>query len=319
MKNILLPIAALCIISCSTPLVKQTDLSGLEIRGRVKTLTEFTASSDDSSVVVKTVRKFNPDGNLLSEDVYRNGMHFTAMSYMYDHKGRKSQERFFHYADKIAGQTSEYRYDEKTGRILKSTVPGKGESVRTSFEFNEDGRLAEEKHFGSDGQLEFTIQSTYNKKGQLAEKKFIRLRGLAIDRYSEGYDANLKVGSGSEKARNEASANYYGFSYAYDEKGNLVTEKLVHADGTAAFEMRYQYGNPDIAEASVIEEPEECAEALPDSWKPGYLFAEGGCRPLWKSHYLLPSFDREGNWTNRYALNGNGEVARMASRVIEYY
>ncbi len=314
MKNSCIVFLIVILGACSSPKIKHTDLANMNLKGKVKTLTEFTSNKDDNSTIVKTVWNFDINGNLMSELVYRNDQLVKKTFSMYDQKGRKTQDQNFT-IDGDAMQTFEYRYDEN-GQALKTTVLENGASQRTGIEYDESGRMLEEKQFDKLGKLNLFVQYKYNDKGQLAEKKFIRLRGLQIDKNAEGYDANKTWGSGSEKARNEARSDYYTYTYIYDEKGNPDVEKCLNADGSVTYSMQYQYGEQEMNYASMVpqtNEPDTSTSDIESLTRMTYY------DNIFRKFPKTPPYDHVGNWINRTTMDKHKNILSLTTRVIEYY
>ena len=230
--------------------------SGYDGRGRITwqknaagTKTEYTYDSADRLTKVANPASgtasytYDSAGNL-SAVTDANG---NVTAYAYDKAGRikkttqadgsTSTNTYDQYgrletATDYNGTTAAYEYDGQD-RVTKETKTGRagGPSAVTTYTYDRYGRVEEASSGNS------TIRYTYNRHGELAEKRYENGQGISYgyDRYGRKETVTVKDGE-KEPART---------TYAYDTMDRLT--RVVAKDGTATVYEYDENGNRKTA------------------------------------------------------------------------
>ena len=223
-----------------------TDLEKLQLKGRVKSVTEIRLNNSVSGESIsgtsssyKKISKFNIDGYETEAVIYNNGKYSNIID-VFDTAGNKIGFREYK-EDGTLWTTVTYNLDKK-GNPVSADYDwlGKGEydEIREKSEllyevldrnpwykvlYKNDfrGFHTEEKYLGGDGKLLFKFSYRYDIHGNKVEMTYFNSRGRTSWDTKYHYDQNdILVESIVFKSNRVAAISKY--TYQYDSKGNWV-------------------------------------------------------------------------------------------------
>jgi hypothetical protein len=229
--NLLFTLVTTCFISFSFTGEKgnkiKNDLSELNLKGKVKTLTEIeykvspnTGKIKEGDMLYKYIYSFNENGNLIETNSYDpDGNLDGKYTYSYDNiKGNKTEMTSYN-PDGSSDERCAYKYDSK-GNLIQEIwyYPDGSISKKYNYKYDDKGNEIAMNRYDFHDSLICKDSYKYNDKGEKIEWNHFNL--------SPPTDGTL-----SKKV-----------IFKYDEKENINVESIYLADGSfECFSYKYDY------------------------------------------------------------------------------
>jgi len=229
--NIFFTLISLCFILFSFIGEKgnkiKNDLSELNLKGRVKTLTEIeykvlpnTGKIQEGDMMYKYIYSFNENGNFIESDSYNpDGSLDGKYIYAYDNKKGNKTEMTSYNPDGTSDEKCTYKYDGK-------------------------GNLIQEIWYSPDGSINKKYNYKYDDKGN----------EIAMSRYDSRDSLICKDSYKNDDKGEKIEWNHYNLSpptdgtlsrkviFKYDDYGNINVENIYLADGNFEnYTYKYDY------------------------------------------------------------------------------
>jgi len=296
--------------ACSGHKTFKSDLMGMGLNGKVKSLTETSYYAIASAGALTKGKQgeqdfpwsesrydFNTEGNFLTHNAYNpDGSLVFQQLYKYNGKGLKIEATYY------------YRLGTDSLR------------ERTVYKYDSAGKLTDLKTYDLIGLLDRRFAYKYDNAGNLTET------------YSYDYDDNIDSTSVNRldshgncietTIRNADSSLKNKSTSTYDDKGNKLVFNLYNADGSLRYKSTYKYDKKG--------KKTEFAKYVSDSLVEKQIFlydkneiltgqevfkADGRLETKLTFEYV---FDNQNNWIKRTELNFN-IPKYIVERTIKYY
>jgi len=201
-------------------------------------ITEIINYNEKGEIISVVVYQYDGRGNRVNYEQYQDNRKklIYSQKIIYDAKGNKIREHGF---DGATYYSNLFNYDEN-GKLseINYNIDNAHVEKRT---FSYSGNKTEISIFGSNNNLTFKQENTYNDIGLLVSE--IKNGGKGNMVHSLNLQYNNMGGLMEEiKLRAEDKLDYQK-SYQYDSDNRLIKEETIHPDGTKFVSHEYQYNS----------------------------------------------------------------------------
>jgi len=233
---------------CSVNQEQKNDWTEDGLKGKVKTLTQFTYQAiyrfgkiekgePSASPLAENFQMiYNEKGNKIEENrLNSDGSLSENYISKYDENGNKIEENYYD-ADENSSWKDIYTYDEKGNKIAEYTYDSDSILVsNNTYKYNKNGKIKREFHYW-EGRLSTESTFKYNENGKIERISYYVEGNLQI-KWTYKYD---EKGILIEEIMDDSSRKlFYKIFYRYDEKGNLI-EEIIY-DSPRKFLKKYTY------------------------------------------------------------------------------
>lgn len=238
---------------------EKNDLSELNLKGRVKSLSETrTFEIDPWGIENKNIFQmgfyiYNKKGNKIEERkfdaVNRTGNLTTIITSEYDGNDNKIEQNYSN-AEGTFREVITYSYNDK-GHVNEEHVKSSDGRINytISYKYDDKGNLLKEYFVNPNGKLELknTFTYKYDDNNNLVEKKHLNnfykydAKGNMIERYDDENKSNTSYSYDDKGRMLIESTSYDKTIFKYNKKGNLTEEISLNLDGSAEHKTLYKY------------------------------------------------------------------------------
>lgn len=327
MKNVFL-LLIVVFVSCNGQ--TKNDLQKLNLRGKVKSMTEIEFNTIEKDAKFNTIGEldeyrreekgitiFDEKGNEIEKNLYSyNLKRFDFVSKSdYDGEGKKiTWKSYDNYGDFKYGDhfryITKYSYDVKGNQIeekkCKRYYNNNNPCIAERFYFDVDGNKIEGNKREGFVVLTDLLKNDYDEKGNKIEEKKFNTNGKLASVTKYDYDTRRNLIE--EKSYYDDGIRDYMKKYVYDERNNLIESKLYYRDEKLIEVIKSVYdekGNIIGLKSNSIYWANKYQNAVENA--DGYMLE-------YKFEY---KFDENGNWIAQ--IKRGILWTEYRERYIEYY
>ena len=161
----LLLIGMLVFVSFSPSAINKKDPTDLNLKGKVKTLTE---------TMFKAVDKFGEiqKGEIQGKDII-----------LFNDKGNRIEYNYYNSDDGRLSENDIFKYDDKGNKLEKTSYNSDGSlAYKYTYKYDDNGNNIEYNRYKSDGSLMFKNKYKYDDKGNQIESNSYTSDGSLIEK-----------------------------------------------------------------------------------------------------------------------------------------
>ncbi len=305
----------------------KSDWEVLNLKGKIKTLNEFSFVAVDSSDSIEKGER--------------------VMFLIFSNKGNKIEDNQYCYYDSSQDYKGTYKYDDKENRIEENFYRSGSLSCKAISKYDDKRNRIEYNHFLPDGSLVSKDTSNYDDKGNRVEYRYSQ-GNKAVLKYDDkgneieesrylsdsSYKAISKYYDKGKKIELNCSQSYSNLIWKviskYDDKGNRIEYSSFNSDGSQEQKRTFKYddkGNK-IEISSFVYDGNQQSQ----NYKRTYKYDDKGneIEIEYNTYYPEDSlvykytdkykydFDSKGNWIKKIKFENEVPTLKVV-REIEYF